>query len=366
VPEASCFDVQHSGALCYSPGVTHELTQAPATDPTQIYRYRDGLYAQDMLITGLVWLDLFTWLAQHPSDIGAITQHCRTVERPTDVMLTLFVAMGFLERRDGVYHVTAAAREHLCADSPWFLGPYYASLKERPVCQDLLKVLRTGKPANWGSEKNKQDWHKAMETEEFAAQFTAAMDCRGVYLAQAIAKKIDLGARRQLLDIAGGSGVYACSFCAHFPELRATVFEKPPVDKITAGAIAKRGFTDRVSVTAGDMLTAPLPHGFDMHLISNVLHDWDVPAVRQLIRKSFDALEPGGMLVIHDAHLNEDKSGPLHVAEYSVMLMHSTEGRCYSVAEIRAYLAEAGFTNIQFTPTAAARSVITAEKKREG
>jgi cyclopropane fatty-acyl-phospholipid synthase-like methyltransferase len=258
--------------------------------------------------------------------------------------------------------VTNVAREHLCQDSPWFLGPYYASLKERPVCKDLLKVLRTGKPANWGSEKDKQDWHKSMETEEFATQFTAAMDCRGVYLAQAAAKKLDLSQRRQLLDIAGGSGIYACSFVAHHPRLRATVLEKPPVDRITSNAIAKRGFSERVSVIASDMLAAPLPSGFDAHLFSNVLHDWDVPVVKQLIQKSFDALTPGGVLIIHDAHLNADKTGPLHVAEYSTMLMHSTEGRCYSLAEMESYLREAGFRNCSFTTTAAARSIITAEK----
>jgi 3-hydroxy-5-methyl-1-naphthoate 3-O-methyltransferase len=344
--------------------MSHELTQQPLTDPTQIYRYRDGLYAQDMLITGLVWLDLFTQLAKRPMDATAIRQQLGITERPTDVMLTLFVAMELLERRNDAFHVTAKAREQLCSDSPWFLGPYYASLKERPVAQDLLKVLRTGKPANWGSEKDKKDWHKAMETEEFATQFTAAMDCRGVYLAQAAAKKLNLGSRRQLLDIAGGSGIYACSFCAHFPNLRATVLEKPPVDKITSIAIAKRGFQDRVSVLASDMLASPLPSGFDAHLFSNVLHDWDVPIVEQLIGKSFTALAPGGMLIIHDAHLNEDKSGPLHVAEYSTMLMHSTEGRCYSVAEMKNYLSQAGFTDFQFAPTAAARSIVTALKPK--
>src|SRR5688572_3291503 len=117
-------------------GVSHELTQQPATDPTQIYRYRDGLYAQDMLIVGIVWLDLFTWLANNPSTTEDIEHHFQLTPRPADVMLTLFVAMGLLERRGGIYHVTAITREHLCADSPCFLGPYYASLKERPVCKD--------------------------------------------------------------------------------------------------------------------------------------------------------------------------------------------------------------------------------------
>jgi hypothetical protein len=342
--------------------MSHELTRAPLTDPTHVYRYRDGLYAQDMLIVGIVWLDLFSWLAANPSDAAGVMEQFHTTARPTDVMLTLFVAMDLLERKNGVYVVTQTAREHLCADSQWFLGPYYASLKERPVCKDLLSVLRTDKPANWGSEKNKQDWHKSMETEDFAMQFTAAMDCRGVYLAQAAAKKLDLSKRKALLDVAGGSGIYACSFCEHFPQLRASVLEKPPVDRISAGAIARREFSDRVSVIAGDMLAAPLPRGFDVHLFSNVLHDWDEPLVKSLIAKSFAALEPGGMLIVHDACLDETKTGPLHVAEYSVMLMHSTEGRCYSVTEMTEYLRKAGFDNVKFTPTAAARSVITAEK----
>lgn len=341
-----------------------DLTRQPATDPTPIYRCRDGLYADDMLIVGIVWLDLFTWLAKNPSDAEGIMRQFSTTARPTDVMLTLFVAMGLLDRQNAIYHVSSAAREHLCADSPWFLGPYYASLKERPVCKDLLGVLRSGKPANWGGEKDKQDWHKSMETEDFATQFTAAMDCRGVFLAQAMAKKLELSGRRQLLDIAGGSGIYACSLCEHFPNLRATVLEKAPVDKVTTRAIEKRGFSDRVSVISCDMLAAPLPRGFDVHLISNVLHDWDAPIVRQIIGKSFDALEAGGTLIIHDAHLDRDKTGPLHVAEYSVMLMHSTEGRCYSVAEISEFATAAGFSNVQFTPTAAARSVITAVKPR--
>src|SRR5437879_2512394 len=161
-------------------------------------------------------------------------------------MLTLFTAMNLIRSRAGIFELTELGREHLVSSSPWFLGPYYASLKERPVCHDMIKVLRTGKPANFASNKNEKEWAKAMEGEEFAKKFTAAMDCRGVYLAQAAAKHLDLSKHGHLLDIAGGSGIYACSFVAHHPGLRATVFEKPPVDEIARRAIAGRGFSERV------------------------------------------------------------------------------------------------------------------------
>ena len=165
-----------------------------------------------------------------------------------------------------------------------------------------------------------------------------------------------------MLDIAGGSGIYACSFCAHFTGLRATVLEKSPVDQIARDAIARRGFSDRVGVVVGDMLAEPLPGGHDLHLYSNVLHDWDVPVVRQLLVRSWEALPSGGQLLIHDAFLNRFKSGPLHVAEYSVMLMHATQGRCYGVGEMEDLLSEVGFSEFREIPGGAARSGLLARK----
>jgi len=341
---------------------THDLTAAPATDPVEIYRYRDGLYAVDMLTAAITGLDLFTFIGDRRFTKPQMCAALEIQDRPTDVMLTLFTAMDFLENAGGTFSLTLRAREHLVSTSPWFLGPYYASLKDRPVCKDILAVLRTGKPANWASLKDEQAWAKAMERDDFAAQFTAAMDCRGVYLAQAMAKAVDLRDRVHLLDIAGGSGIYACSLVAHHPRLRGTVFEKKPVDAIARKSIANRGCGDRVSVIAGDMFHDPFPAGCDVHLFSNVLHDWDEPLARQLIAKSFSALPAGGLLIIHDMHINARKTGPLPVAAYSALLMTITEGKCYSVAEIDGYLREAGFRDGQFIATAADRSVIVAHK----
>ena len=66
--------------------------------------------------------------------------------------------------------------------------------------------------------------------------------------------------------------------------------------------------------------------------------------------------------MIHDAHLNAEKNGPLPVAEYSVLLMFSTEGKCYSISEMEDMLSETGFSEIKHVPTVADRSVITGKK----
>lgn len=339
-----------------------DLTRVPSTDPLEIYRYRDGLYAVDLLTAAVCEFDFFTWLKSHPSDAAGICRSLGLAERPVDVMLTLFAAEGLVRRIHGRVEVTPLAAEHLVSSSPFFLGPYYASLKERPVVRDFVTILRTGRPAKWGSYDRAQAWTEAMLTDDFAATFTAAMDCRGFYLGPALARALELPSPARLLDIAGGSGIFACALAAHHPHLTATVFERPPVDRIAATMITQRGYSDRVSVAAGDMFRDPLPTGYNVHLYSNVLHDWDVDQVQVLLTASYTALAPGGVLVIHDAHLNAEKTGPLPVAKYSALLMSVTEGKCYSVSEMELLLTATGFEAVTYLPTVADRSVITARK----
>lgn len=337
------------------------LLEEPVSDPLSLYRMRDGLYAVDLLTAAVVHLDFFTWLADHPSTPGTIRAHFGLEERPVDVMLTLFNAMDLTTMAGGVVHCTLRGREHLSSKSKWNLAPYYASLKDRPQTLDMLKVLRTGKPANWGSY-DPQAWAQAMERPDFAGPFTAAMDCRGVLLGRALAAALDLSDRKALLDVAGGSGIYSCCMVARHTHLRAAVLERPPVDRIARESIAKQGGEGKVDVIAGDMFKIEWPRGFDTILISNVLHDWETPVVEDLLHRAFRALPPGGLLIIHDAFINVEKTGPLPVAQYSALLMSLTEGKCYSIGEMRVLLNDTGFEWSAKASTAVDRGYITAVK----
>jgi hypothetical protein len=116
-----------------------DLKRLPQNDPIEIYRYRDGLYAVDLLTAAIVFLDFFTWLSTRPSDRETMCRELNLASRPVDVMLTLCAANDFVTGRDGVFEVTGLAREFLVAGSPWFMGPYYGSLKDRPIVQDYLR-----------------------------------------------------------------------------------------------------------------------------------------------------------------------------------------------------------------------------------
>ncbi len=333
----------------------------PVTDPLSIYRMRDGLMGVDLLSAAICHLNLYSWLADHPSTLGAICAQFEIKVRPADVLMTLSAAMGLVTQAGGVFHLTARAREHLVDSSPFSLKPYYDTLRQRPQTLEFLNVLKTGRTANWSSTDTAA-WAKAMEDESFANQFTAGMDCRGVLLGPALARAVDLTAHKALLDVAGGSGIYACAMAARFPHLNVSVLERPPVDKIAKDSIAKRGYSERVHVSSGDMFNSELPAGYDVILLSNVLHDWDDPVAEALFAKASKALPSGGLMVIHDAFLNSEKNGPLPVAQYSALLMHSTEGRCFSVLEMRQWGERWGMEWVGHHATAVDRSCVVLRK----
>lgn len=340
-----------------------KLTTPPKTDPTAILRYRDGLYASDLLAAAISHLDFFTWLDGSGGATDAeICEHFDFAARPVDVMLTLFRANGFIETDAvGKSSLTDTAREHLVSSSPFFLGAYYDGMKDRPVALDYLKVLKTGKPANWASLEDKDDWHHAMLEEDFAREFTAAMDCRGLALGQALAQAVagSIGDRKHVLDIGGGSGIYAATMIAAHPQLSATVFEQAPVDAIAREAIAGHGLSDRVDIATGNFFTDPWPEA-DIHLLSNVLHDWDFPEVRKILERSAAALPVGGLLIVHEVFINDTKTGSVPAAEYSALLMHVTQGKCYTPGEYAAILEELGFEVAGYQDTLGDRGFFTA------
>src|SRR5205085_2647561 len=118
---------------------------------------------------------------------------------------------------------------------------------------------------------------------------------------------------------------------------------------------------DRLELVAGDMFVDPVPTGADAILLSNVLHDWDVAENRRLIDRCAAALNPGGRLLVHDVFLNDELDGPLPIALYSASLFSFTEGRAYSAAEYRAWLAESGLTPGEIAPTLVHCGILPAE-----
>lgn len=346
--------------------MTIDLKRNPTTDPTLLLRFRDRQYAPDMLAVAIGKLNLFTWIDQRgTADTHAIQNHFDLASRPLDVLLTLCRASGLIQTDADQHQLTDLGREHLVDSSPWFLGPYYAPIVDSAAAQGCLQVLREDRPANWQAKDGGNDWHESMMDEAFARGFTDLMNCRGIAMGQSLADSVGtfLANATHMLDIGGGSGIYSATMLAKHHHLRATVFEQAPVDRIASEEIRRHGLEDRIDVVAGNMFTDPWPADADCILLSNVLHDWDFPEIRKLISLTAGALPTGGRVIIHETFLNDEKTGPLPVAEYSVLLANITQGKCYTAAEYGSIFDEFGFDVGPYQDTIADRGFITATKR---
>jgi hypothetical protein len=334
----------------------------PKTSPELIFELRESAFANDLFIAAVSHFDFFNFLGKHPSDFDEISKSLDIKKRPLDVMLTLFKAYGFIVEKDKKYYLSDISNDYLTGQSSFDLSSYVSSLKDNPVCNEIVKVLISGKPANWAASKKNKKWVDSMESDDFSQSFTEGMNSRGEYLANGLLNKVDLCKYSKILDIGGASGIYSVILLVNNPNLSAAIFEKPPVDRLAQYTIDKFGLGSRMNVISGNMFEDKFPTGYDVHFISHVLHDWDFKKVRFILKNSFENLKSGGLIIINDAHINDTKTGPVSVAEYSVLLMFLSEGKCYSTAEIKSILDKTGFKDIKYRPTILNRSIITGIK----
>jgi hypothetical protein len=225
--------------------------------------------------------------------------------------------------------------------------------------ESVKAAVLTDTPQLYGGE---EAFASHREREDRARTYTRAMHGASMAAALAWPERVDLFGHRRMLDVAGGSGAHAIGAAQRWPDLEVVVFELAPVCSLAEEFIAERGFQGRVRTHAGDMWADAFPPA-DVHFYSQIYHDWPPDRCEFLTRKSFDSLEAGGLLIIHEMLYNDRKTGPFATAAMNMnMLLQYAAGRQYSGRELSAILTEAGFADIQVVPTFGYYSIVTARK----
>jgi predicted O-methyltransferase YrrM len=338
--------------------VTLSALIAPQLDPTSIFEIYRGSYGTELLTAAVAHLRVFTHFADGPLAPEELRRRLDLAERPFSVLLTALRAFALVqEDGPGKIDLSEPAREHLLPGSTFDVSDYIGLAADSPGVLAMVERLRSNRPAGTEPEQSgaafiyREGLESAMEQEAQARRLTLALAGRARNVAPVLAERVALGNARLLLDVGGGTGIYSIAFLQKYPALRAIVWDRPEVLKVAAEMAATYGVADRLECRPGDMFVDPLPGSPDVVLLSNVLHDWDVPQCRTLIQRCAAALEKGGRLLVHDVFLNDRLDGPLPIALYSAALFTLTEGRAYSAAEYRAWLTEAGLAADVVVPT---------------
>lgn len=329
----------------------------PRLDPTPIFELFRGSYATELLVAAVAHLRVFEQFVGGPITADGLRERLGLSPRPAAVLLTALRSFGLLvPDGSGRLELSELAREHLLPDSPLDVSGYLGLAADSPGVRAMVERLRADRPVGAEPEQAgaafiyREGLDSAMEKEGEARRLTLALAGRARNVAPVLAARISLADDRVLLDVGGGTGIYSIALLQKNPGLRAVVWDRPEVLKVATEMAEAHGVAGRLECVAGDMFTDPVPPA-DVVLLSNVLHDWDVPACESLVRRCAAVLPVGGRLLIHDVFLNDELDGPLPLALYSAALFCLTEGRAYSTAEYRHWLREAGLIPGAVEPT---------------
>jgi hypothetical protein len=320
----------------------------PSTDPTPIIEHFRGDHGTELLAAAVAHFDVFPKLHQRPMNPEEFGREFRFAPRAVVVLTTALRAMKLLDvDAAGRFVLTPMAAEHLVPGRPFYIGDYVGRAGDDPGTIDMATRLRTNRPQTARPDEGAAYMYKdgvdsAMDADAPARRLTLALAGRARNVAPVLAENYSLAGAKCLLDVGGGTGIYAMEFLRANPSLRAIVWDRPAVLKVASELAKGSGVEDRLELRPGDMFADPLPTGCDVMLLSNVLHDWDVPECDRIVQRCAAAVPSGGRVLVHDVFLNDALDGPLPVSLYSAALFSITEGRAYSGAEYRGMLSRAG------------------------
>ncbi|HEX4796231.1 MAG TPA: methyltransferase [Humisphaera sp.] len=341
---------------------------APRSDATPFFDFVRAHHATEFIAAAVAHFDLFSKLADKPLSREELAALLGLAPRPAAVFFTALRAMGLLAADEqGRLDLPPAVREHLVPGGDFFMGDYVGLVAQNPGVKGLVERLRTNKPAEARPDEGaafmyRDGMESAMDEEASARRLTLALAGRARIVAPILAQRFPLPDARVLLDVGGGTGLYSIGLLKRNPNLRAIIWDRAQVLKVAQEMGERFGVLDRMHLLAGDMFADPIPAGCDTILLSNILHDWDVPECQRLLDRCTAALSSGGQVLIHDVFLNDAMDGPLTVALYSTALFTITEGRAYSAAEYRAMLSKAGLEAGQIVTTSIHCGVLPAKK----
>lgn len=311
----------------------------PITDVREISNLAYGFIASKVLFAALN-ARIFELLAQGPRPLAVLERETGIAGNRLETLLTACTSLGLIERGADGYRNAPASQQYLVVASPMYFGDYFRFQIDRqiyPLLENLDEALRGTAPATF---------YSLMANAEEADYFSRAQHTGSLGPAAVVAKHVDLAGATRLLDVAGGSGAFSITLCRRFPDLRATVLDFPTVTPVAQRYIAEAGLTDRIGLLPGDALQSAWPGGQDAVLLSYLLSAVAGEAIARLGRLAYDALRPGGQLLIHDFFVDDDHQGPRAAALWFIASLFNPDAVSLTPGSVTSTLEASGFTNV--------------------
>ena len=321
--------------------------------PERIRKLASDFWASRALLTA-VELDLFSALGDDGCSVAEAADNMGTESRATRILLDALCALGLLRKYGDTYANSPETGRYLQRGQP---DDAWAAMMNRVNMWDRWSTLTDC--VREGSSMGMSNHAGPSSTQAYIA----ATHKIAALAAPALVSSLELPAIKRVLDVGGGSGAYSVAVLRAHEGATGEIMDLPAVARLAARYIREAGMESRITMRPADFTVAPLGTGFDLVLLSYVMHLNSAEVNKRLLARAFNALEPGGTLVINDYVLHADKTLPRHAALYALnMLVTTHNGGVYSLEEYAGWLTGVGFSEVRKVPLLGPTDVVTARK----
>ncbi len=313
--------------------------------PERLMQFAWG-YAPPLAIEAAIRLGIFDTLDGGGKTLDEIVGATKCSPRGASALLNLLVGVCFLEKSsNNRYELTPESEAFLVSAKPGFQGGMFKHMSRQllPKWLGLAEIVRSGKPA--GNVSGDPDGAAFFE------QFVEDIFPLSYPSARVLAEHLEIAGCKKtvsVLDLATGSGVWGIALAQASPHVKVRAVDWPTVLRVTEQVARKFGVADRFTFAPGDLLEADFGSGHQIATLGHILHSEGEKRSRLLVAKTFQALAPGGTIVIAEFLVNEDRTGPVNGLIFAMnMLVNTAAGDTFSFEEIGRWLREAGFVNIR-------------------
>jgi ubiquinone/menaquinone biosynthesis C-methylase UbiE len=306
-------------------------------------------YQRTAAIKAAIELDVFTAIGGGKGTASDIAERCQASERGMRILCDYLVIAGFLTKQDQKYSLSPDSAMFLDRRSPGYMGggiEFLLSPMLMDAFTDLTTVVRNGGtvlPEGGSLAPEHPVWV------DFARAMAPMMALPAQLMVQLVGA--EPGQKLKVLDIAAGHGVFGIAFAQHHPNAEIVALDWPNVLQVAKENARKAGVADRYNTIPGSAFDVDYGSGYDLVLLTNFLHHFDVATCETLLSKVYAALAGGGRAVTLEFVPNADRISPPAAAAFSLTMLGTTpNGDAYTFAELESMLHNAGFARSELHP----------------
>lgn len=292
-------------------------------------------------------LQLFEVLVKGPCDLMTLAQATESVPPRLERLLIAMQQLGLVVKEGDAWDLTPLSRQFFVAPAP------QQNLTMIPFVDFIASQMETYYLRLADVVRGQKDYTSIVPYPPLTRQdnqlYETIHRSNAYFPIKFLCERAKLDTARHLIDVGGGIGDIASALCEQHPQLTVTLLNLPGALDLVRENVAARGLNDRITPVAVDMYREPYPRG-DALLFGRILYPINEQICTMLCRKAYEALEPGGRIIIIDMIISDPQKPNYDYLSHYLCAV----GMAFSVLEFKSHtiypdiLQRAGFRDIQF------------------